>query len=101
MSAADTCYGTIWVCVDCMFIHENGETSGEPDREPWCVLEPNEHVCMGMARDEHAECDEHDECECETQEFSWQSCDGCGSRLGGSRHAFTLYANNNTKEPIQ
>ena len=31
------------------------------------------------------------ECGCETVEFSWDWCDICGSPLGGSRHAFTVW----------
>lgn len=26
----------------------------------------------------------------EVTDFSWRDCDACGSRLGGSRHAFTV-----------
>jgi hypothetical protein len=32
------------------------------------------------------------DCDCETQEFSWSSCDVCNTRLGGSRHAVTYFA---------
>lgn len=94
---------TIWVCQDCMFVHANGETGNEsPDREPWEYLfdrEPDgSSVTMGLTREEH-ECgwqDDEDsecwqECECADTEFSWSQCQGCGSTLGGSRHAFSLW----------
>ena len=32
----------------------------------------------------------HDE-PCEDIDFTWSSCDGCGSTLGGSRHAYTAW----------
>lgn len=32
----------------------------------------------------------HGDCFCATNEFSWCPCEGCGSRLGGSRHAYTV-----------
>jgi len=95
---------TIWVCCDCMFTHANGETGANPDREPWNLLEREPEgtsVTMGLLHEEH-ECskkddpDCQDECECETQEFSWSRCEGCGSPLGGSRHAFALWA----KDPV-
>ncbi|OPZ65192.1 MAG: hypothetical protein BWY85_00730 [Firmicutes bacterium ADurb.Bin506] len=96
----------IWVCSDCMFHEANGECSSCPgqmfdghDREPWNLLdrEPEgSHVTLGMTLDEHDhDCAVHAEGECdkdcEQKEFSWSSCDGCGSTLGGSRHAATLW----------
>ena len=86
--------GTIWACVDCMFVHASGETEGEPDRAPWGILEGGQHVTLGLTYGEHTcgKGQDHDrECDCETEEFSWSTCEGCGSRLGGSRHAFTLW----------
>lgn len=94
----DTC--TIWVCQDCMLHHANGECSSchtdeGHDREPMGLTHPSE-VAMGMSKEEHS-CDtrwsdwwERD-CGCETKTFSWSSCGGCGSTLGGERHAMTLW----------
>lgn len=77
----DDAVGTIDVCVDCLFILANGEC--EPDRQ--------DEVLEGLARNWPAplwlvpgcgsDCcgDESDPW------FSWQSCDGCGSQLGGNR----------------
>lgn len=92
---------TIWVCVDCMLVHANGECGEEPDCEPWNRLENGFTVTMGLSAEEHADtCEvkltgEHDhECDCETRNFSWSSCEGCGSSLGGERHAFALWQEN-------
>jgi hypothetical protein len=96
---SDTC--TIWVCQDCMLHHANGEcgdchTDEGHDREPWALESNRSKATMGMFK-EHHECDtrwsdwRERGCDCETRNFSWSSCDGCGSTLGGERHAFTLW----------
>lgn len=92
---------TIWVCVDCLMTDSSGEPAENPDREPWNLLdrEPEgSHVTMGLMREEHSCGYESDpdssaweECNCADDEFSWSTCDGCGSSLGGSRHACTLW----------
>lgn len=96
----NTC--TIWVCIDCVLHHANGEcanchTDEGHDREVWCWIgNANQKVTMGMLAEEHS-CKSSDEiphaweCGCETQSFSWSSCDGCGSTLSGERHAFTVW----------
>lgn len=97
----NTC--TIWVCTDCLMVAANGELPDpEPECEPWSKLE-GEFVTMGLVAEEHNEdCPNVDhetgewlgigDCTgCETQDFSWSNCEGCGSHLGGSRHAFTLW----------
>lgn len=92
-----------------------------PDEEPWGLLEAGTEVTMGLGWDEHEcwsdmtqeEADAYfnghtsyratresiygveylpDECECERIEFSSGWCDGCGTRLAGSRNAFTFWA---------
>lgn len=106
----DTC--TIWVCQDCIMHHANGEcgschTDEGHDREPMGLVDKPmsgyDMVTMGRAWEEHAEdCVFHglsgpnistpeSECDCETMTFSWSSCEGCGSTLGGERHAMTLW----------
>jgi len=94
-----TAQGTLWVCVDCLMSEANGEeiTPRDGQPEPWS-REPDTDVTMGLAWSEHqipAQCEElfttGGECYCETREFSWSSCDGCGSTLGGSRHAYTYW----------
>lgn len=88
---------TIWVCIDCMFSHANGETSSDeaPDCEPWCLIDKGDEVAMGIMADEHADSctpeDREEGCDCATDSFSWSPCEGCGSSLGGERHAFTLW----------
>jgi hypothetical protein len=84
--------GTLWVCTDCLFARE-GEAPESPDREPWGLLEGTE-VTSGMTWEEHADdCPrERGECECEVRDFDWRACDGCGSPLGGERHAYTYWS---------
>jgi hypothetical protein len=91
----------IWVCVDCMFMHANGECSENPDRVPLNLLE-GQDVSLGMAAEEHYEdcdfrvsraCGDVADCnlDCESQTFSFHRCEGCGSTLGGTRHAMTIH----------
>lgn len=110
-------YGTVWVCVDCMMHHANGECGSchddnGHDCEPLSFVGEGFHVAAGMTSDEHdAECLRyvlHDvrtrfpdvdwpelpgdhECDCETNTFSRSQCRGCGSYLHGERHALTLF----------
>jgi len=85
----------IWVCQRCLF----DDSHGGDGIAPWS-LETGE-VTMGMLAAEHAddcpvritgEWPDNYECECERRDFSWRRCDGCGSTLGGERHAFTVWA---------
>lgn len=95
----NTC--TIWVCQDCMLHHANGEcgscyTDEAHGREPMGLVDQPmsgyDMVAMGMLDEFHTEgCMELFGCDCETMTFSWSSCDGCGSTLGGERHAMTLW----------
>lgn len=97
-------YGTVWVCHCCAATHANGECCDGDiyrcDREPWAEVDDRFHVTAGLTSEEHApECEValtgewpvDYECDCERREFSWSSCDGCGSGLGGSRYAHTLW----------
>ena len=61
------------VCVDCAMLIANGETPEDnpefgllPEWEGWHVVLDCPENCEGS--------------------FSWSSCEGCGSRLGGDRH---------------
>lgn len=88
-------HATIWVCTDCMLHHANGECGGchddaGHDCEPLQLIDCE--ITMGMMREEHGEgCDMAEECNCETDYFSWSQCSGCGSHLGGERHAMTIW----------
>lgn len=99
-----------WICTHC-FIHlVNGDCTdvlyAEPDStEEQCGANytipmhmfGDMHVTMGMLYSEHTEeCQDaqrgkayEGECDCEANNFSWSACDGCGSNLGGKRHAVT------------
>lgn len=98
---------TMWVCQCCMFTHANGECCdsdehGGDGREPLSQVASYEQVTSGLPSSEHeddclqrrvrwADLPGDDECECETDTFSWSTCGGCGSTLGGTRHAMTVF----------
>lgn len=87
--------GLIWVCVDCMLTHHGyteHELGATPDREPWALWagEPYEITAGGACNPDNG-CAEGCIEECEVVTFSWSACDGCGSTLGGERHAFTYW----------
>ncbi len=90
-------YGTAWVCVDCYFAHHYGahehegqwfagESDSPSDREPLALLEGYD-IADNTSNPEDPE-DEYSG----QDEFSWRSCDGCGSTLGGSRYRLALFA---------
>lgn len=104
--AGPECYGTIWVCTNCLMHHANGECGCCHDDcdhegyEPLSSIEPPFTVAMGMAYEEHAEdcktriqggAPDNYECDCETNTYSTSQCEGCGSYLHGERHAMTLF----------
>jgi len=106
---AGTCLGTIWVCLDCMLVHANGECGENPDRPPLGEIPFGCTLTMGLLAEEHAEtCQvritgswpENYECDCETNTFSTSSCDGCGSVLAGERHAMALWREHTIVEII-
>lgn len=90
--------GVLWVCVGCLLARETGEPTDpcgcEPEHVPWS-REPDTDVTCGLTCDlpGHRDDEHHDEHIewCETRDFSWSSCDGCGCPLGGSRHAYTWW----------
>lgn len=99
----------LWVCVDCYLTHagysdeEMGIDPTQRDDIPLSLIPEGVEVSAGMLNEYH-ECargtdpfdqtyytDEEDACDCERIEFTWSACDGCGSHLGGSRDALTLW----------
>lgn len=92
-----TVHSEIWVCVDCMLAHANGEfdeldrPAGEP--APWSDVDQDRFdVATGGEHSEHCEGEEGgNECECAVDTFSKSQCEGCGSWLAGERHLFTLF----------
>lgn len=96
-----------WACSDCTMLLANGETPPEMDeRETAAWLAEIDRRTEGfdvtLGGEHEDDCDNLDadggwvggsDCYCERQEFSWSSCDVCGSRLGGSRDAVTFFDN--------
>ena len=88
-------YVALWVCVDCIMHHANGECDGCYEghtEEPLSLLDYTKST-MGHPQQEH-ECGRRDDiyfgdCDCETVTFSSSRCDGCGSDYHGERHAMT------------
>lgn len=90
-------YATFWVCECCMLTHANGECCGGSvhEAEPLSKIPGTADVSLGLLAEHHAdtctsENRESGECDCEHNTFSWSSCDGCGSLLGGTRDALTV-----------
>lgn len=109
--------GTIWVCLDCMMTDANGELPDDRDEsqpEPWALwadwpageltmgtldheCRVTDHTCQDADGYESDDCEcpageIADECDCEHDSFSWRHCEGCGSSLGGERHAYTYWS---------
>jgi hypothetical protein len=101
--------GVLWVCSCCLLEYANGEccemhgnlfeaaTEGADisteEPMPWSLGWKPGEVTMGMLRSEHEEgCNPDEDCACEYRSFTWSSCDGCGSPLGGDRYAFTYWS---------
>lgn len=95
---------TLWVCVNCIQHHANGEC-GDCHEDEHQGGEPLSKVdytksAMGLLYSEHSEdChvfisegEDRDECDCETNTYSTSSCDGCGSDYHGERHAMTEWS---------
>jgi hypothetical protein len=96
-----------WACTDCLILLANGDDPAEKNEQEladWHAAIDrhigDSEITIGMLASEHADdCpvkiqDTHDavdECDCETDSFSWSACDVCGSNLGGERHAVTYW----------
>lgn len=76
----------IRICIDCAMLIANGESNPE-----WTEAEEEAHLA---AMDKCWPGDKyHLTVGDAVEDFSWSSCDCCGSNLGGARleaHAFTL-----------
>lgn len=88
----------LWVCRCCMLVQANGECCdglehGGDGVKPWSATDLT--VSTVAAGGEHASnrCYLDGGCGCEFHEFESDPCDGCGSRLAGSRYAMTLFVN--------
>lgn len=102
-----TSASTIWVCDCCLFAREGDgdgcDGNGGCEGTPWSSIPDGYHVSCGLFAEEHScgwtgEPKDFD-CDCERREFSWSACEGCGSNLGGSRHAYGLWQDEKVSEP--
>ena len=79
----------LWVCVDCYLTHHGvREDETPPDREPLSLVDEGAIVTSGGA----CKCPDGEDPDwaCDHVAFSWATCDGCGSTLGGAREALTV-----------
>jgi hypothetical protein len=89
---------TEWVCVDCIIALANDDWPDPiPDPKPLALYKAND-IEAHPGGEHHADCPSHDPLndhgctlDCETDDFSTSVCDGCGSKLAGSRHAVTIW----------
>jgi hypothetical protein len=82
---------SVYVCTDCYFAHHYGahshdgrwfagESDTPADREPLGRL-----AGLELADDTDSETGEG------IDDFSWRSCEGCGSSLGGARYRLAIF----------
>lgn len=95
-----------WVCTDCYYAHHGLDDDDEhsPDREPLGLVPEEAEVydwtCSNHFYGQDVTPDNGDATTCDhcgglgwengITEFTWSSCDGCGSHLGGSRHRLAV-----------
>jgi hypothetical protein len=80
--------------VDCWYAHHGIGDEGDviPDREPLSLIGDDVEVTAGIVHGKDRPAHEDgEECDCDYITFSWSPCGGCGSTLGGSRHALTVW----------
>ena len=83
-------YG-IMVCYCCYATAANGECCEDDyahECGPLVLIDPSREITCGWVRDERL--DESDAGD--ALGFSWRTCEGCGSRLGGERYMLTVWA---------
>lgn len=91
------------VCVDCLSLLANGASTEHEERAARDMHERHASlgkwsigwfISLGHLSDQCHDCalaaQEDNALDCGTP-FSWAPCDGCGSTLGGSRYAATLW----------
>lgn len=87
------------ICVDCLFVLANGAESEDQEKAAERMTEKwgDVNITLGMltgddgcGHDHEATSEDHSE-GCEQLGFSWRSCGGCGSSLGGDRFAATAW----------
>ena len=91
-------YHNVEVCTDCYYAHHGLEDDGPtPDREPLGLVDPADEItdntCSNHDGDDENACTYcgQDGYETGETEFSWSSCEGCGSNLGGARYRLAVW----------
>jgi hypothetical protein len=82
----------LWLCDDCVLLHETGELDSED-------IDDIAHALGRLEEQGSLTSDDIEDCESEETErrgsgrleFSWRDCDCCGSDLGGSRSRYALF----------
>jgi hypothetical protein len=81
-------YSDVWFCVDCMVKAVNDEDptdAREGDPVPLSLIEAGTQLSANFGDPEDPDADSGE------VDFSARICDGCGSRLAGSRFRFALW----------
>ena len=82
-------HAKIQVCTDCIMLVAHGDLPGDGRDlaklhiERWG--ENASHMCVGDTEKD--------------DEFSWAPCEGCSSKLGGSRHEVVILCNHEGCKP--
>lgn len=82
----------VWVCIDCYIAHHYGAVESDGawfagdsdtpcDREPLTLIDQDAEV-TDWTDSETGEGED---------DFSWSTCEGCGSTLGGSRYRLAVW----------
>jgi len=98
----ETYAATGWACTDCLILLANSDAPAdlcEAETADWLAQIAQRTdgytLTIGMHADEHRCAGEdglrRNDCGCDSDPFSWQPCEVCGSHLGGERHAVTFW----------
>lgn len=75
----------LWLCVDCLVVAVNGDTSGiESDERVAAVNAGLDRLGAHLVPDFDSESGDG------ILSFSWRDCDSCRCGLGGERHRFAV-----------
>ena len=99
-------HGEAWVCTDCYFAHHYGYRELAPDlftigpdfgrenatdREPLALLDEYELADWTYDESDGENAEQIEQHGTGLRDFSWSTCQGCGSTLGGSRSRLSTW----------